>query len=111
MVSRRDMTVLALVSLVTMLVALLETLGATHAGLLHLAPALVLLLPLVAGRYVGEDRLARLATNVRVPVVLRAPASVVPQLSRTARVLAARGARLLAASLAERGPPAVALAL
>ena len=108
MVSRRDMTVLAGVALASVLVALLESLGGAHTGLLHLAPALILLLPLLAGRYVGESRIAALASSVRPRAVRRPPARVEPRLARAIRALVARGAQLLAASLAERGPPALA---
>ena len=72
--------------------------------LLALAPLVFLLLTLVAGRYVGEERIARLAARLqrRVPRAARrlaprpSPSPVLP-----------RGGRLIAASLAQRGPPAV----
>ncbi len=68
------------------------------------APALLLFLPLLAGRYVGEERLARLAARSRAPRV-RAVSSARPVL-RAPRVLA-RGGRLIAVALAERAPPAL----
>ena len=68
------------------------------------APALLLFLPLLAGRYVGEERLARLAARSRAPRV-RAVSSSRPVL-RAPRVLA-RGGRLIAVALAERAPPAL----
>ena len=72
--------------------------------LLALAPLAFLLLTLVAGRYVGEERIARLAARLqqRAPRAARrlaprpSPSPVLP-----------RGGRLIAASLAQRGPPAV----
>lgn len=75
------------------------------AVLLALAPLLLLVASLLAGRYVGEERIAHLAARLRSPArrgrVARAgrrqPAPVVPP----------RGGRLIAASLAQRGPPAV----
>jgi hypothetical protein len=75
------------------------------AVLLALAPLLLLLATLLAGHYVGEERIARLAARLRPPArrarVARLgcgqPAGVVPP----------RGGRLIAASLAQRGPPAV----
>ena len=78
-------------------------------GLLHLAPALVLLVPLLAGRYVGEERIAALADaravrRPRVVAQLALPPSHAP------RVLMARGGALLAAWLAERGPPVAPVA-
>jgi hypothetical protein len=80
---------------------------AGHAELIaYAAPLLVVALPLVAGRYVGEERLRQLSsvghrrarrTPVESPAVRR-PAELVP-----------RGGRLIAHSLAERGPPIPAL--
>ncbi|MEA2284055.1 MAG: hypothetical protein QOJ21_98 [Solirubrobacteraceae bacterium] len=77
------------------------------AGVLHLAPAIGLLLLLALGRYVGERQIARLAgRRFRRPAarIIAAPAC----LRARARVLA-RGGALLGASLAVRPPP-VALA-
>lgn len=73
--------------------------------LLLAAPVLLLALPLLGGRYLGEealDRLVRVAASRRRP---RALASV-PSTVRGARVLLARGGALLARSLAVRPPPA-----
>src|SRR6202165_2632037 len=73
-------------------------------GLLFLAPAVLLALPLLAGRYVGAERLSRVAdrsaTGVRRPALAflapRAPWRTLP-----------RGGLLIAASLAVRPPPSV----
>ena len=75
------------------------------AVLLALAPLLLLLASLLAGRYVGEERIARLAARLR-PSARRAR---VARLGRGQRapVVPARGGRLIAVSLAQRGPPAV----
>ena len=75
------------------------------AVLLALAPLLLLLATLVAGRYVGEERIARLAARLR-------PRRRRPHVARLgceqpAPVVLPRGGRLIAASLAQRGPPAV----
>lgn len=71
-------------------------------GFMYLAPALVLLFPLLAGRYVGEDRLLDLTR--RVPTPQRRP--VVERRPRTQFApLLARGGRLIACSLAVRPPP------
>lgn len=90
-------------------VALLALLGTEvpglDAGVLHLAPALALALPLLWGRYVGEERIAELAAAAR-SIRPRAEATLQARLPRAPRVTASRGGRLLAASLAERGPPA-----
>ena len=59
--------------------------GGLDTGLLFLAPAFLLLLPLLAGRYVGERALAPLRAPVRRP----------------------GGGLLVGCSLAGRAPPAV----
>ncbi|MEY2533005.1 MAG: hypothetical protein QOF29_915 [bacterium] len=72
-------------------------------GLLHLAPAIGLLLLLALGRYVGERQIARFAgRRVRRPG--HTPAAAPALLRARARVLA-RGGALLGASLAVRPPP------
>jgi hypothetical protein len=76
-------------------------LGGLDTGLLFLAPAFLLLLPLLAGHYVGERMLAPLR-----PAVRRAVAHVVRRSRPTAR-LVPRGGLLLGCSLAGRAPPAV----
>jgi hypothetical protein len=85
-------------------VGLLAVTGSTDA-LLFLAPALLISVPLLGGRYVGEEliarcveRVARLARRSR-PATERAPASIATWLPR--------GALLLARSLATRPPPAL----
>jgi hypothetical protein len=79
---------------------------AGHPELLaYAAPLLVLALPLVLGRYLGEETLERLRSRPR-----RGPKH--PRLAgqrpvgRLVAALVPRGARLIAHSLAERGPPA-----
>ena len=66
-------------------------------------PALLLVLPLLAGRYVGEDGLLRLACRARVVRRRRSPSRLGAR-RRAPRVLP-RGGRLIAAALAERAPP------
>jgi hypothetical protein len=84
---------------------LLTTLAGHAEVLAYAAPVLILALPLVAGRYVGEERLRRLGSLVaRRP---RRPAASRPATRRSA-VLAPRGGRLIAHGLAERGPPLLA---
>ncbi len=76
-------------------------------GVLFLSPAIVLLASLLTGRYVGEDRLARLAAARRPPrrrLQARAPA---PSAAANRRALMPRGGRLVATSLAVRPPPAL----
>jgi hypothetical protein len=71
-------------------------------GFMFLAPALVLALPLLAGRYLGADRLSRLA-RTRPRRVRRATASRPAR--RAWRLVPPRGGLLIAASLAVRPPP------
>ncbi|MEA2284049.1 MAG: hypothetical protein QOJ21_92 [Solirubrobacteraceae bacterium] len=73
--------------------------GGLDTGLLFLAPAFVLLLPLLAGRYPGERVLAPLLARVRraIAPVLRLP--------RRRPRLVPRGGLLVGCSLAGRAPP------
>jgi len=74
--------------------------GGLDIGLLFLAPAFLLLLPLLAGRYVGERVLAAAPPARRAVVrALRPP--------RPAALLVPRGGLLVGCSLAGRAPPAV----
>jgi hypothetical protein len=72
------------------------------------APALALLLPLAAGRYVGSEHLVRLVR--RLPAPRRRGAEPRPAPRRPLRRPGARGGLLIAVSLGRRGPPASALA-
>ncbi|MEA2267460.1 MAG: hypothetical protein QOD55_1027 [Solirubrobacteraceae bacterium] len=73
--------------------------GGLETGLLFLAPAFVLLLPLLAGRYPGERALAPLLGRARrcVANALRLP--------RPRPRIAPRGGLLVGCSLAGRAPP------
>jgi hypothetical protein len=77
--------------------------GALHlpVDVLSAVPALLLLVPLLAGRYVGETRIGRLAG--RRP--RRRPAQRTVAMRRRPVRSRPRGGRLIAVSLAERGPP------
>jgi hypothetical protein len=71
--------------------------------LLFLAPALLIVVPLIAGRYPGEELIAKLvAKRSRRP---RRPVAALAPVSRAAAVWSPRGARLLAFARAERPPP------
>ena len=71
--------------------------------LLFLAPALLIVAPLIAGRYLGEGLIAKLVVKrSRRP---RRPAVVLAPLPRPPAVWSPRGTRLLAFSQAERPPP------
>jgi hypothetical protein len=101
---RRSIGLLAVTAL---LVALDTQVTGFAVGLLHLLPALGLALPLAWGRYVGEERIAKLATAAarrgRLP---RARGAWTARGPRAPRVARSRAGALIAASLAERGPPA-----
>ena len=84
-------------------VAVLGITGSTDA-LLFLAPALLIAIPLLGGRYVGEELIAkfvarrsrsRARTASPAPLASPAPATWLP-----------RGTRLIAFGLAKRPPPA-----
>jgi hypothetical protein len=101
---RRDLRPLLIVAVLGVVVALAETVTGLDTGLLLLSPALVLLLPLLAGRYLGADTLERLAARRSRPNRRMRPVSApLPRLRPRATLV--RGGRLLAAALAERGPP------
>ena len=71
-------------------------------------PALLLLLPLVAGRYVGAERLVRLARRAPGP---RPRTGARPAVRRRPALRPGpRGGLLIAVSLARRGPPVGAAA-
>ena len=106
--SARDPRPLAVLALAAglALAALVHDAGAEA---LLAAPVLLLLVPLLAGRYVGEEQIARLAA-ARAPRTYPARRSRRTSASRRApRVLMPRGGRLLATSLAVRPPPAALL--
>jgi hypothetical protein len=75
--------------------------------LLFLAPWLLVLAPLLAGRYVGERSLLRMARAVRRRPPARRAASRPAPRRPTVRGLP-RGGRLIACSLAVRPPPSAA---
>lgn len=70
-------------------------------GLLYLAPLFGVLVPLLARRYPGERRLLAVARALRRP----RPARVLAAPRRAPRATMPTGGRLIAAGLAERGPP------
>lgn len=82
------------------------TLTGVHGDVLLAVPVLLFALPLVAGRYVGEERLARLAAGF-VAARRRAAGSLPTTARRSPRALP-RGGHLIAASLAVRPPPGAA---
>jgi hypothetical protein len=99
---RRDRTVLLATALVA--VALLVAGGA----FLVLLPPLLLAVPLLAGHYVGERAIERLAARFAPIRQRRRRTSRVPLRPAPSRVVT--GGRLLGSGLARRGPPAFLLA-
>jgi hypothetical protein len=99
---RRDRIVLLAFTAVVLAWLVVQAITGSDTGLLYLAPALVLALPLISGRYVCEDRLNLLAGQ-RTTRPRRAAARIVA--THTHVVSMCRGGRLVAASLAKRPPP------
>jgi hypothetical protein len=105
MLPRRDRIVLWAFTLLVVSWMVAQALTGSETGLLCLAPALVLALPLILGRYPGEDKLAELAGPSRTPTA-RGPARVAMPRSYV-RVMQ-RGGRLVASAMAKRPPPLLA---
>jgi hypothetical protein len=102
--ARRDvLTLLGLAALATA-VAAVQHLTGLGADVLIAAPGLLLLLPLIAGRYVGEDGLVRIARAAAPPLRGAGPARV-PLRGR--RAVVPSGGLLIALALGRRGPPPV----
>jgi hypothetical protein len=100
---RRDLRILLLLSVLALGLAMAQSVVGLSTGVLFMAPALVMFLPLIAGRcYLGERRLARLTRAVPEP---RRIAALVHAPRRAERRLLPRGGSLLAFSLAVRPPP------
>lgn len=88
---------------VTVCWALALAISGSTDTLLFLLPALLIVAPLLAGRYPGEELIARLvAKRSRRP---RRPTAVLAPLPRPVAAWSPRGTRLLAFSRAERPPP------
>jgi hypothetical protein len=79
--------------------------GGLDTGILFLAPAFLLLLPLLGGRYPGE----RLLTAF-IPRARRAPRALASP-RRAPATRSPRGGLLVACALAKRGPPVAAPAV
>jgi hypothetical protein len=104
MLPRRDRFLLAGFTLLVLAWMVVQAITGTETGLLYLAPALVLALPLLGGHYVGEEQLA--AARGDVTPVVRASKRV--SATHTFVRVMERGGRLVASSLAKRPPPALA---
>jgi hypothetical protein len=106
MVPRRDRIVLWAFTLVVAAWMVAQVLTGAETGLLYVAPALVLALPLLLGRYLGEEQLAELAGTSRPPRARLRSRISTPR--GYVRVMY-RGGRLVASAMAKRPPPARAL--
>jgi hypothetical protein len=100
---RRELRSLLFLAAVAAAWMLTQGIADIQSGWLIMAPALVLLVPLLSGRYVGERVLAKVAGRARTPR-RRAVASLSAR-PRAPRATHRRGTLLLAFGLAERGPP------
>jgi hypothetical protein len=101
--ARRDRCLLFALAATALAVGVVVSLG-VHTDLLLALPVVLFALPLLAGRYLGEERLARLAAAF-VSRRRRGSRAVVCTARRFPRALP-RGGNLIAASLAVRPPPA-----
>jgi hypothetical protein len=99
---RRDRIVLWCFTLLVLAWMVAQALTGAETGLLYVAPALVLALPLLVGRYPGEGRIAAFVARSHGPEV-RASKRLVA--THTFVRLMQRGGRLVASSLAKRPPP------
>jgi hypothetical protein len=99
---------LLLLAAVCTAAALLLAAFAGHAELIgYAAPLFVVAVPLLAGRYVGEDTLERLRERAE-PERRRDATPSLPGVRRSRNAFP-RGGRLIAQALAERAPPAPVL--
>jgi hypothetical protein len=105
-VVRRDVRLLLALAALAMAWLLARSVAGLGEGLEFLFPALLFALPLLAGRYLGEDLIERVRVVRAVPAPRRLRPRA-PQLRAVARAVP-RGRALLAAHLAHRPPPAVA---
>jgi hypothetical protein len=102
----RDQRLLLAAAVCTSALLLVAAL-AGHAELLaYAAPLFLVAVPLLAGRYVGEERLERMRGGFAARRRVARPALAA---SRRSPVLLPRGGRLIAEALAVRPPPGLAL--
>jgi hypothetical protein len=105
-VNRGERRLLIGLAIVSMAWLLAHSIAGMGDGVAMFAPALLLAVPLLAGRYIGEDVIER-ARRARAgaPPVRDRGRSPRPALPRPVAALVPRGGLLLAASLATRPPP------
>jgi hypothetical protein len=104
----RARVLLCLSAAAALAVAVALLLAGVHGDALMAAPALLLLLPLAAGRYVGSERLVRFVRRLPAPRRRGSEPRAAPR--RPLRPTGARGGLLIAVALGRRGPPESALA-
>jgi hypothetical protein len=104
--TRRERRVMFAIAVLVALLPLLHEVAGLGTGFMFMAPAFTLVFPLLAGRYVGEERLLSLARSL--PSQRRAT-GLMTRPRRRFEPLLARGGRLIGAALAVRPPPALAL--
>jgi fatty acid desaturase len=103
----RQQRLLIVSAAITSALLLLGAFAGHEELLAYAAPVLVLVLPLLSGRFVGEEQIARAVAGRRARTMLHARSAATPTWS--AGVLSVpRGGRLIAQSLAVRPPPAAA---
>src|SRR5215208_986206 len=100
----RDQRLLKAAALVTSALLLLAALAGHPDQLVYAAPLFLLSVPLLAGRYVGEDKLERLRREAPARRRTRSRSGA-PSGARRTAVLLPRGGRLIAEALAVRPPP------
>ena len=101
--ARRDLRILLALCALSLVWLVTQSVTGMGEGLALLAPALLLAVPLLLGRYVGEDALERIRAARRT--VHRRVRAVFVARPRGPRATRLRGA-LLGARGAERAPPA-----
>jgi hypothetical protein len=104
----REQRLLVISALLSSAVLMVGAVAGFEELLAFATPGLVLALPLLAGRYLGEERIVRAASRRRRPPVRPRSASVPRVWLRAMRTIV-RGGRLIAESLAVRPPPAVSV--
>ena len=104
--SRRVLHPLLFIAFLGGLWALTHSVEGVDAGWLSMLPAFVLALPLLAGRYLGADRIVRWARSLDRRAV-RPARRLAP--SHPVDVVRLRSGLLLALRLGERAPPHAAL--
>lgn len=101
----RNRTVALGFAFASTLLLLAQASGIMGDTLLAFGPLLLVLVPLLAGRFVGEDRIVRIIKRIHA-ARRRRVAPQVPPLGFSSFRARPRGGRLIALSLATRPPPA-----